>query len=301
MPPVKPSLLLLAAVCALVVSTGCEVSLNGQGVLVREQRTFSVSGAPDLALNTFDGSIRVESWDRNEIRVEIEKRASTQQEAERLEVRVTQDGNRIRVDAPAPSRERSGIRIGHRVSDSVSFIVTTPRSLALRAETGDGAITARDLAGRIELRSGDGAIRATSVLGELTVDTGDGPIEVTGVNGRVDLGSGDGSIELRGQVDAMRIDTGDGPITAIVDPGSVPLEDWTARTGDGSITFEFPAGFNAELDAATRDGRVSAAGATITASQQDGDEPQFLRGRLGTGGRTVRLASGDGSIDIRSR
>jgi DUF4097 and DUF4098 domain-containing protein YvlB len=286
--------------CAVAASIGCEISLDGRGVVVREERRFQLSGAPDLALTTFDGSIRVESWARNEIRIEIEKRGSTPQDAERLEVRATQDGNRIRVEAPNPS-SRPRRRFGNIVSDSVSFIVTTPRALALRAETGDGAITVRDLAGRIELHSGDGGIRAASVTGDLLVDTGDGPIDVSGMDGRVELTSGDGSIEVRGQLDVVRAETGDGPITALVDRGSVAAEDWTIRTGDGSIALELPQGFNAELDASTNDGRVSAEGATTTGSPRGEGDPHVLRGRLGAGGRTLRLTTGDGPIAIRTR
>jgi hypothetical protein len=65
----------------LVCSTlfaGCEVNLNTEGLSAREVKTFTITGQPELVLDTFDGAIEVHSWDRNEIEVEVEKRAMEQ-------------------------------------------------------------------------------------------------------------------------------------------------------------------------------------------------------------------------------
>ncbi len=40
----------------------------------REERRFTIEGAPNVVLTTFDGAIDVESWDRSDVLVEIEKR-----------------------------------------------------------------------------------------------------------------------------------------------------------------------------------------------------------------------------------
>jgi hypothetical protein len=76
----------------------------------------------------------------------------------------------------------------------------------------------------------------------------------------------------------------------------VPDADWNITTGDGSVTLELPEHFDAELDARTGDGRVSIDGdlsETVESSRRS------VRGRLGTGGRALRLRTGDGSIMLR--
>ena len=70
----------------------------------------------------------------------------------------------------------------------------------------------------------------------------------------------------------------------------------TVTTGDGSITLRIPEGFNAELDAESGDGTVSAAGSAFRGELDD--DRQRLRGRLGAGGRSLRLRSGDGAIRV---
>jgi hypothetical protein len=283
------------ATCVALASTACVINVNDESVVVREERRFAVSGDPDLALNTFDGSIRVQAWDRNEVLVEIERRGATREEAESIQIRATQDGNRIQVEVPRIERD-GVIHVGNFTSPSASLLVSVPRRVSLRAETGDGSITAQRIAGRIELRSGDGSIRSEDVEGDVSVNTGDGSVAVVGANGRVDLTSGDGSITVRGRLDGVRVSTGDGSVDVEAETGSAMSDDWTVTTGDGSITLRFPEGFDAELDAESGDGTVSAAGSAFRGELDD--DRQKLRGRLGNGGRNLRLRSGDGPIRV---
>src|SRR5262245_37837558 len=125
----------------------CSIDVRGEGSVSREERRFTVSGAPELNLRTFDGSIQLKSWDRNEVLVEIERRGPDTQAAEALVVNTTQEGNRITVDAPGPGDRRNGIHFGSWQGPSVNLIVTTPKKLTADVRTGDGSITANDLTG----------------------------------------------------------------------------------------------------------------------------------------------------------
>ena len=40
----------------------------------RDEKHFAVSGKPDVALTTFDGSIEIRPWDKADVQVVIEKR-----------------------------------------------------------------------------------------------------------------------------------------------------------------------------------------------------------------------------------
>lgn len=290
--------LFLAAL--VLASAACAVTLDGEGVLVREQRRFMVTGAPDLTLTTFDGSIDVRSWDENVVLVEVEKRGEDEAEAERLEVRALQDGNTIRIDVPAPPVRGRNVGFGQ----SVSMRVFVPRRLTLRAETADGSIVAEWLDGRIELRSGDGSVRVDRVVGQVTVNTGDGSIRVINIDGSADLSSGDGSVDVRGRFAALSVDTGDGGMNVEAEPGSAMSDDWSLTTGDGSITVRVPSDFGAEVDAQSGDGTIVIDGSSgqARANESNGDDGvAVLRTRLAAGGRTLRLRSGSGQIHLVSR
>ena len=83
------------------VPAGCSIDVRGDEIVVREERRFTVAGDLELALTTFDGAIEVRSWDRPEVLVEIERRAASGAEAQALEVRTSQEGNRLIVDMRA--------------------------------------------------------------------------------------------------------------------------------------------------------------------------------------------------------
>src|SRR3954465_4527579 len=97
---------------AAVFMTGCQVNLNTEGLSVRETKTFKVVGQADLALDTFDGAIELHSWDRNEIEVEIEKRAMEQSLIDEMKVDAQQQGDRITIKISGPARaEHHGMSI----------------------------------------------------------------------------------------------------------------------------------------------------------------------------------------------
>lgn len=284
------------------VATACSIDVRGQETVVREERRFTVdAAATDVVLRTFDGSIEVGSWDRNEVLIEIERRVGNAADAQALEVHSSQEGGRLTVEASNPRRDQRDdvIHIGSWRSPSVSFKVTVPRRLTIEARSGDGAITARDLAGRITLRTSDGSIRTEHLDGVVAVDTGDGAVVARDLRGSLELNTADGAVDVSGRFDALRVNTGDGSVRVDVEDGSAMKSEWTVHSGDGAITMRLPAGFNAELDAHSGDGRITVSDMGTATPSDDDDRPAQLRGRLGAGGQTLRVNTGDGAIVIR--
>ena len=298
MPALRP--VYVFAVLVVAASAACSIDVRGNEASTREEKRFTVSATDpvDLKIQTFDGTIAVRSWDKNEVLVEIERRGPDQSAAEALTVTQTQEGNRIVIEAPSPRNQRNVVSFGSWVSQSVNFTVIAPRRLTLEARTGDGLIEAHDLQGTIDMNSGDGRIVASNVEGQVKAHTGDGSIDIDAATGRVDADSGDGSIEIAGRLDELAVRTGDGSVRVEASDGSTAKSDWRITTGDGQIALRVPNGFNAAVDASTGDGSVRVDG--ISNPPSDGDESERRRvvGQLGSGGATLRLRSGDGSIDV---
>jgi DUF4097 and DUF4098 domain-containing protein YvlB len=289
----------LAFLVVGVASVACSIDVRGNEASTREEKRFTVSATDpvDLKIETFDGAIAIRSWDKNEVLVEIERRGPDQAAAEALVVNQMQEGNRISIEAPSPRNERNVITVGSWQSQSVNFTVTAPRRVMLQARTGDGSVEARDLQGTIDVNSGDGRIVASNLEGDVKVHTGDGTINIDRAAGRVDADSGDGSIEIDGRLDVLTVRTGDGPVRVNAANGSTMKSDWRITTGDGRISLRLPDGFNAAVDASTGDGSVRVEG--ISKETRDGDEDRSrVVGQLGSGGATLMLRSGDGSVDV---
>src|SRR5687768_7336510 len=96
---------LLASAAAVLLTTGACVDIVGadfQRYVDRQEKQFTVTGKPDVSLTTFDGAIEVRPWDREEIQVVVEKRASNKDSADEIEIHSEQNGNRITIDVKVP-------------------------------------------------------------------------------------------------------------------------------------------------------------------------------------------------------
>lgn len=296
----KVAMLVLAA----VTLAGCEVNLNSEGIVSRETRKFEVTGTPDVQLETFDGAIEVHSWDRNEVEVEIEKRAMEQELVDEMKVSAEQQGNRIviRVTRPGRSDDFEGVQIGVNFSPTARLRVALPRESMLNVMSGDGSISVEDVTGKITLKTNDGSVRGARLIGEIFVRSGDGAIRMERAEGKLDLETEDGSITVEAKPTSLRARTSDGTIRLEIEPDSVMAEDWDLQTSDGAVVLTLPPSFNGQLDAETRDGVVRANSRNVSSEARSGEDREerqrTLRATLGSGGKTLRVRTGDGSIRI---
>lgn len=282
-----------------VAASACTIDVQGEESVIREQRRFAVSGTPDLTVRTFDGSIEIRPWDREEILVDIERRAGSETAARDIVVDTTQHEGVVRIEAKQPSRNGFFEHAGGR-SARVRMLLTVPRHVNVDARTGDGPILARDLNGRIELRTGDGSVRLQGVDGDITISTGEGAVTAGELHGRVAVSTGDGSVNLSGRLDELTARTGDGAIDVDALPGSTMRDDWAISTGDGSVRLRLPAGFNADIDAHTGDGGIATHGVALVQPRPE-RRGRDVRGRVGSGGQRLTIRTGDGAIDIHAQ
>jgi DUF4097 and DUF4098 domain-containing protein YvlB len=288
-----------AAAAVLLASTAC-IDVVGDSIarfVDRQEKTFSTTGTPDIDLSTFDGSIEIRPWDKSQVLVVIEKRAANKTEADTIEVRAEQNGNRVTVEAKVPPRDRA-LGFSWHTSRSARLIVSAPASSNIVAKSGDGSIDVERITGRVELRSGDGSIRGNALHGDLRAHSGDGSIKLDDVNGAVDVDTGDGSISASGTFTSVRARSGDGSVTIHAATGSTASADWDIVTGDGSVVLELPDAFSGELDAHTGDGHIRLRDVAV-ANTTGEISKNTVRGTLGSGGKSVRLRTGDGSITLR--
>jgi len=296
----KSVLSAVAVLSAAGALAGCVV-VDSQAHITREEKKFTVSGVPDLKLTTFDGAIEVHAGDKNTVLVEIEKRGPSQESVDQLRVETKQDGNRIEIEVKRPTREVVLFGVG--ASPSAKLIVTMPRDGNVTAKSGDGSIRIEEIHGRLEVHTGDGSIRGRGIGGQMTISTGDGSVTLDDADGDLDVDTGDGSVSVAGNLGVVKLHTSDGTITLKADTGTTMKEDWSLSTGDGSIALYLPSDFSAELDAHTGDGAIRNELKLAAEAEASGDREssrRTLRAKLGAGGKTLKLRTGDGSIRLKT-
>ncbi len=236
----------------------------------RETKTFNVTGTPRVRVETFDGPVTVEAWDRPEVQYTAIKRARDEQAMRGVHVRATQSGSDIVI---AAEFDKSLQRVWNGPGATVALELRVPRSANLDIHTGDGRVRLTGVRGELELRTGDGAMDVVEGGGRLHAVTGDGRISVAGFNGEADVQSGDGRIVLEGRFSRL-----------------------AARTSDGGISLTLPAGVDATIE--TDAGLVVNDG-LATSADNSNEEQRVRRWRVGRGGAVFTLRTSDGSIYLR--
>jgi len=235
----------------------------------RDNKTFTVGQSPKVSVQTFDGTVTVRAWDKNEVSCSITKRAADEQSLKRISVDASQAGNTVTINAKGndgPNRDSYNVR------GNVNLEIYVPKTASLVIGSGDGKLDVDGISGDLQLRTGDGSIFVTDSRGHLKVETGDGSVRVQGFDGDANIRTGDGRIVLQGKFNQL-----------------------SAQTGDGAISLELPPDANASVEAHA-DNIVNESNGT----EEPGGDKHIRRFRLGRGGNLLKLQTGDGRIVLRN-
>jgi DUF4097 and DUF4098 domain-containing protein YvlB len=235
-------------------------------------KTFTLTGKPELRVETSDANIRVDTWDQTT----IEARVTTERwkiGPGEIQIFDHQNGDSVELEVRFP--HNINFNFGNR---RVDIAIHMPRE------------------GRVDLHTGDGSIRLSNFKGNMDVRSGDGHQEIDAVDGSLRAQSGDGRIRAAGRFDRLEISSGDGSIDARALAGSAALSNWDLHAGDGSISLELPDNFAADVDLHTSDGHISL-DMPVTVEGRLGQNN--IHGKLNGGGKLLTIHTGDGSIRLQ--
>ena len=135
---------------------------------------------------------------------------------------------------------------------------------------------------------------------DLEINAGNGPITLSGV---------DGAVRINALESNTKLTLTGGNVSVTILRGSlgldIPTRGWRGngaelRLGVGVLTVSLPPGFNADIDAdLVRLGGIENNYPELVPREQGGSTPRFLRARAGSGGATLSLTVGDGTIRIK--
>jgi hypothetical protein len=187
----------------------CEVR---EAVLPAAAR-ISVDAAPN-------GGIKVEGWDRGEIRVRAKVTAGARGDMEAARAMASE----VRIET-APTIRAEGPQTSHRSYWSVSYQISVPRRSGL------------------SLRSHNGGISIAGVNGEIDFETTNGGVTLAGLSGQVKGRTTNGGLTVRlagteWSGDGLDAQTTNGGVTLAVPEGyNAHLE---ASTVNGGMNIDFP-------------------------------------------------------------
>jgi len=251
------------------------------------ERTFPFAPGGEVLIESQNGRIVVEAWDKPAIRVQItrtvragdEARAKELMKGLRADVEVR--SNQLRIESRYPRvRENVGIwdLLGGRVAAlQVHYYLQVPRNTSFSLETSNGEV------------------RVRGTRGDLVAATVNGDLEVSGVGGSLELQTTNGEIRLTGIQGSAAAQTTNGGIIAgfasVPERGAVDL-----GTTNGNVEVTLPSNLRATFEATTTNGRVSVSGFEIKTRGRV--TSKSVLGVIGGGGARIALRTTNGNIDV---
>jgi DUF4097 and DUF4098 domain-containing protein YvlB len=229
----------------------------------RFEQTYPLSATGTVNVSNVNGSITVEAWDRNEVKLEAVKTADSKETLSEMTIHIDAKPNSFCVEADHDSWNNGNGRQknwGRNRKMEVQFHLTVPRTAVLSSiETVNGSVTVSNFTNQTSVSAVNGQITATNLRGAANLST---------VNGVV-------------TADFDRLE-----------PGSkIALE-----TVNGKVNLTIPSDSNATVKADSVNGDIfNDFGLPVRKGKYVGRD---LYGKLGSGDTNVKLESVNGELAI---
>ncbi len=253
---------------------------------------FKAPEGGGLRVRNPNGRVEVEGEDRDDIVVEVAKRARAESEdeatrlLESIQLRREEQPDGLFLEVEIPRRWN---RHGH-----VNLELRVPRDLRLACESVNGKVSISGMRADVAARSSNGAVSVEDVTGDVHAATTNNKVICVGICGRLMARSSNGKVEItehRGDVDAS---TSNGLIRAALD--ELGSEGVLLATSNGRIVLDIPQDADADVDVRVDNGVIRN---EIELDDATRSTDGRLRGRLGQGGAVIKLRTSNGSITLR--
>lgn len=279
---------LAGALLAVVVAvTAC--SSVGAAAQIKKvaEKVFPFEANGQIEIDSHNGKIAIESWDRNEVRVQITRvvRAGSDEQAQALlkDLRADVDltPGRLQIVSRYPKRRESvGLWdfLGRKVGQTdIHYYLQVPRSTALQLQTTNGDIQVVGVTRSVDANTTNGNVKIAGGSGLIEVGTTNGELEMTGLSGNVTGRTTNGSVHAE--------------VRSLDKDGAVALS-----TTNGNVVVTLPPGLKAKVSAGTTNGKVST---SFPLTVSGAVSSKTIQGTIGGGpGAALDFSTTNGDIRI---
>lgn len=224
------------------------------------ERSYPLNANGRVSISNVNGSIVMEAWDRNEVKLEYTKVADSRERLADVEIQIESRPDFLSVQTDYGRGDGGGQRWKNGGKLSVEFRLMVPKGAVLNeVETVNGSVTVSDFVNQTAISAVNGSVNATNIRGTAKLST---------VNGEV-------------KADFDRLETG----------SKISLE-----TVNGTVKLTLPSDANATVRAESLNGNITNDfGLTVRKGKYVGRD---LHGKLGNGDVQIRLESVNGGLSI---
>lgn len=259
---------LFTIVAALVSGCVCAATALGQDF----QKAYPLRAGGAVVIKNVSGDIIVSGYDGEGVTVKAYKEG---RDRDQVEVEDTSTGERVELRARYQECRNCSIEA------SIKFEVLVPRSGNYqigKLSTASGNIEVIGVRGDVQASTASGDVRVQDVAGKINVSTASGQMRVREVAGTVSASSASGDVE----VEIARLEG---------------AEDMKFSSASGNVNVKMPSNLNADVNLSTATGSVSTSFPLEVRKPEHGPGER-ASGRLGNGGRQLRISSASGNVSL---
>ena len=225
-------------------------------------RSFPLAANGTVSLENFAGTIRITTWERNEIRIDAVKSAYQKERLAEADINIDHNSDVIRIKTKYANENLSWNDDESRRYNnpaSVSYTLTVPRNARLdKIELLNGAA---------EIEGVMGGIKASSVNAGFTLRGIAGSVDISTVNGRLEA-----ILEAQNEASSVTLSSVNGQM--VLTAAANANVQFTAHTVNGEIKNDFGLEVNRTVGS-------------------------YLTGRLGRGSARLELSNVNGGITVK--
>lgn len=197
------------------------------------ERAFETGPEPEVSLKTFNGEIEVHAGEEGRVKAVLTKHVyrltglGAEQALDAIEIRMSQEGNRIIIEAQGPAT-----RMFFKCTGAI-LRVEVPSMSKVTGETSNAGIQTWGLKNSQSLRTSDGKVEIDDARGELDISTSNAPLQIELEDGRLRAETSNGSVEIHAARSDVEATTSNARMSIDIDGGTV-----RGRTSSGRIDVE---------------------------------------------------------------
>lgn len=249
----------------------------------RFEQTYPLNANGTVSVSNVNGSIAVETWDRNEVKLEYVKTADTKENLDDAQIRIDARKDAFTVETEYEAIKNRTAKTYKKLE--VEYRLTVPRNAVLNEiETVNGSVSIANAANLTKASAVNGEVRGTNLRGTANLSTVNGTVvanfDQLQTGGRISLNTVNGTVDLMIPSDAnatIKADTVNGNITndfgLPVRKGEYVGRDLYGKIGSGDVRIHLNSVNGALSIKRKNDGRtLNPATNLLNSKSEDNDE-----------------------------
>ncbi len=227
------------------------------------EKTFQLNPNGRISISNVNGSITIEAWDKNEVKLEAIKTADSRERLSQVNIEIDSKPDSLRIETQFGYRNNGNWNCYGSCRLSVEYRLTVPRTAMLNEiETVNGSVAISDMTNYTKASAVNGTVKAINLRGTAYIETVNGTSEVS-----FDSLNDDSRINL--------------------------------TTVNGQVNLTIPSDSDATLKAESVNGRIANDfGLTVRKGKYVGRD---LYGKVGDGRAKINLESVNGGLIVKRK